>query len=312
MSEVRAHAASASAPAQATSHPQRAAHAARGAGGAVQRTDRQPCCRTQKARNDQLAVHRPVRARSPAAQRRRHLQQSRQRLAPTASSASARCSRTCSTRRCASPARSRLSSRSIRPGCRSGTGVAPVATARIFTQGNLQQVGARSNVAIKGRASFRFCCPTATPPTRATARSSSIARGRSSLRWAITLQPAITIPADALTVTIGGDGTVSVTQPNSSTPDAGRQHPARGLHQPRRAAGDRQQSVPGDRLVRSGTTGDPGTNGLGVVDQGFLETSNVSVTEELVDLITAQRAFEINSRAVQVSDEMLQRLANLG
>jgi flagellar basal-body rod protein FlgG len=61
----------------------------------------------------------------------------------------------------------------------------------------------------------------------------------------------------------------------------------------------------------SPTTGDPGTNGLGVIDQGFLEASNVSVTEELVDLITAQRAFEINSRAVQVSDEMLQRLANL-
>ncbi len=59
------------------------------------------------------------------------------------------------------------------------------------------------------------------------------------------------------------------------------------------------------------TVGDPGTNGLGVLDQGFLETSNVSVTEELVDLITAQRAFEINSRAVQVSDEMLKRLANM-
>jgi flagellar basal-body rod protein FlgG len=60
------------------------------------------------------------------------------------------------------------------------------------------------------------------------------------------------------------------------------------------------------------TVGDPGTNGLGVLNQGYLETSNVNVTEELVDLITAQRAFEINSRAVQTSDEMLQRLTQLG
>jgi flagellar basal-body rod protein FlgG len=55
----------------------------------------------------------------------------------------------------------------------------------------------------------------------------------------------------------------------------------------------------------------PGTSGLGLINQGFVETSNVSVTEELVNLITAQRAFEINSRAVQTSDEMLQRLAQL-
>ena len=119
------------------------------------------------------------------------------------------------------------------------------------------------------------------------------------------------MPQDATSITIGTDGTVSVTTPNSPNATqigniqladfinpAGLQSEGNNLYVETSASGPP-------------TVNDPGTNGLGTLDQGYVETSNVSVTEELVDLITAQRAFEINSRAVRTSDEMLARLAQL-
>jgi flagellar basal-body rod protein FlgG len=196
-------------------------------------------------------------------------------------------------------------------GLQLGTGVAPVATARVFTQGNLQQVGGALNVAIDGRGFFQILRPDGSTAYTRDGTFELDSQGQVVTALGFPLQPAITIPADATTITIGGDGTVTVTQPGSSTPTqigniqladfinpGGLQAIGNNLYLETASSG-------------SPTTGDPGTNGLGVIDQGFLEASNVSVTEELVDLITAQRAFEINSRAVQVSDEMLQRLANL-
>jgi flagellar basal-body rod protein FlgG len=197
-------------------------------------------------------------------------------------------------------------------GLQVGTGVAPVATARVFTQGNLQQVGGSLNMAIEGRGFFQILLPNGNTAYTRDGAFQLDNQGQIVTSLGFTLQPAITIPSDAQTITIGGDGTVSVTQPNSSTPTqvgtiqladfinpGGLQAIGNNLYLETASSGP-------------ATTGDPGTNGMGVVDQGFLEASNVSVTEELVDLITAQRAFEINSRAVQVSDEMLQRLSNLG
>jgi flagellar basal-body rod protein FlgG len=197
-------------------------------------------------------------------------------------------------------------------GLQLGTGVALVATARIFTQGNLQQVGGSLNLAIEGRGFFQILLPNGNTAYTRDGGFQLDSQGQIVNALGFTLQPTITIPADALTITIGGDGTVTVTQPGNATPtQIGNIQLADFIN-----AGGLQAI--GNNLyletASSGppTTGDPGVNGLGVLNQGFLEASNVSVTEELVDLITAQRAFEINSRAVQVSDEMLQRLANLG
>jgi len=197
-------------------------------------------------------------------------------------------------------------------GLQVGTGVAPVATARIFTQGNLQQVGGSLNVAIEGRGFFQILLPNGNTAYTRDGGFQLDNQGQIVTSLGFTLQPTITIPADALTITIGGDGTVSVTQPNSSTPTQVGNIQLADFINP-----GGLQAIGNNLYLETAssgpaTTGDPGTNGLGIVDQGFLEASNVSVTEELVDLITAQRAFEINSRAVQVSDEMLQRLANLG
>lgn len=197
-------------------------------------------------------------------------------------------------------------------GLQVGTGVAPVATARVFTQGNLQQVGGSLNVAIEGRGFFQILLPNGNTAYTRDGAFQLDNQGQIVTSLGFTLQPTITIPADALTVTIGGDGTVSVTQPNSSTPTQVGNIQLADFINP-----GGLQAIGNNLFLETAssgpaTTGDPGTNGMGIVDQGFLEASNVSVTEELVDLITAQRAFEINSRAVQVSDEMLQRLANLG
>jgi len=125
------------------------------------------------------------------------------------------------------------------------------------------------------------------------------------------LQPAITIPSDATSVTIGKDGTVSVVQSGSTASTqvgtlqlagfvnpAGLQSLGENLFQETAASG-----------APSANT--PGTNGLGFLNQNYVETSNVNVVEEMVNMIQAQRAYEINSKAVTVSDQMLQKLAQL-
>ncbi len=196
-------------------------------------------------------------------------------------------------------------------GLQVGTGVSPAATARIFTQGNLQQTGGSLDIAINGRGFFQILLPDGTTAYTRDGGFQLDSQGQVVTPLGFALQPAITIPADALTITIGGDGTVSVTQPGSASPTQVGNIQLADFINPGglQAIGNNQYL----ETASSGapTVGDPSTTGLGVLNQGYVETSNVSVTEELVDLITAQRAFEINSRAVQTSDEMLQRLTQL-
>ena len=124
------------------------------------------------------------------------------------------------------------------------------------------------------------------------------------------LQPQITVPSDAIGVDIAQDGTVTVTQPGNVTTTQGPIQLTNFINP------TGLQSI-GDNLyletVSSGTpnTSNPGLNGLGTLQQGFVETSNVNVVEELINMIQAQRAYEINSRSIQASDQMLQRLVQL-
>jgi flagellar basal-body rod protein FlgG len=196
-------------------------------------------------------------------------------------------------------------------GLQVGTGVSPAATARIFTQGNLQQTGGSLDIAINGRGFFQILLPDGTTAYTRDGGFQLDSQGQVVTALGFQLQPAITIPPDALTITVGGDGTVSVTQPGSASPTQVGNIQLADFINPGglQAIGNNQYL----ETASSGapTVGDPSTTGLGVLNQGYVETSNVSVTEELVDLITAQRAFEINSRAVQTSDEMLQRLTQL-
>jgi flagellar basal-body rod protein FlgG len=126
------------------------------------------------------------------------------------------------------------------------------------------------------------------------------------------IQPAITIPATAQTVTVAADGVISVTLPNTvAVTQVGQLQLATFIN----PAG---LSAKGENLyaetAASGApnTVNPGSNGAGVLAQGFVETSNVNVVEEMVNMIQTQRAYEINSKAISTSDQMLQRLAQLG
>ena len=125
------------------------------------------------------------------------------------------------------------------------------------------------------------------------------------------MQPAITIPANALTVTIGSDGTVSVTQPGSSaTTQVGTLQLATFVNN----AG--LQSL-GDNLYSetaasgNAATNTPGNNGTGTLQQGYVESSNVNVVEEMVNMIQTQRTYELDSQAITTSNQMLQTLSQL-
>lgn len=196
-------------------------------------------------------------------------------------------------------------------GLQLGTGVKPVATERIFTQGNLQQTGNSLDVAIEGRGFFQVLLPDGTTAYTRDGAFQKDNQGQLVTASGYPVQPAITLPADALTVTIGSDGTVSVTQ--SGNPNA-VQVGAFQLADFVNPAG--LQSMGQNLYLETAASGtpnvnQPGTNGLGVLNQTFVETSNVNVAEELVNLIQTQRAYEINSRAVTASDEVLRALTQM-
>jgi len=196
-------------------------------------------------------------------------------------------------------------------GLQIGTGVKPVATERIFTQGNLQQTGNAKDVAIQGQGFFQVLMPDGTTSYTRDGSFQTDANGQLVTSSGYPVQPAITIPADAQTLTIGRDGTVSVTQPGSSAPTtigtlqlAMFINPA-GLQ----SLGETLYAETASSGTPSGTS--PGSNGAGLLSQGYVETSNVNVVEELVNMIQTQRAYEINSKAISTSDQMLQRLTQL-
>lgn len=192
-----------------------------------------------------------------------------------------------------------------------GTGVRPVASEKIFTQGNLQQTGNQLDLAINGAGFLQVQLPDGTTAYTRDGSLHTDSQGQLVTSSGYPVQPAITIPANATTVTIARDGTVSVTQSGQATPtQVGAIQLANFIN----AAGLQSQ---GENLyletAASGTptTNTPGSNGLGTLSQGYIETSNVNVVEELVNMIQTQRAYEINSKAVQTSDQMLQRLSQL-
>ena len=196
-------------------------------------------------------------------------------------------------------------------GLQLGTGVRPVATERVFSQGNLQQTGNPLDIAIQGTGFFHVLMPDG---SNAYTRDGSFqvnAQGQMVTSSGFPLQPAITIPAGASSVTVGRDGVVSVTRAGSA---AATQVGALQLANFINPAG--LQSM-GENLYiessSSGTpsTGAPGANGLGLLNQNYVETSNVNVVEELVKMIQTQRAYEINYKSIQSTDQMLQKLAQL-
>ncbi len=191
-----------------------------------------------------------------------------------------------------------------------GTGVRTVATEKLHTQGNLVQTDNALDVAIEGRGFFQILRPDGSLGYTRDGSFKMDAQGQLVTANGHLLQPAITIPANAQSITIGDDGVVSVLEAGNATPTqvgtlqladfvnpAGLQAVGQNLYLETGSSGAPQQ-------------GNPGIGGLGAVKQGALETSNVNVVEEMVNMIETQRAYEINSKAISTSDQMLQYINN--
>jgi len=192
-----------------------------------------------------------------------------------------------------------------------GTGVRPISTERIFTQGGLQKTENPLDIAINGNGFFQIQMPDGTLAYTRDGAFQRDANGQVVTSSGYPLSPAITIPANAQTLSISRDGIVSYTQAGST---ASTQIGTIQLASFVNNGG--LQSVGENLFLETASSGTPtpntpGTNGVGVLNQMYVETSNVNVAEELVTMIQTQRAYELNSKAVQTSDAMLGRLTQL-
>ncbi len=196
-------------------------------------------------------------------------------------------------------------------GLQVGLGVRAVATSRNFSQGNLQLTSNNLDIAIKGNGFFQVQMPDGTTGYTRDGSLKVDANGQLVTNNGYTVQPGITIPGNAQSVTIAADGTINVALPGQATPQSVGQLSLASFVN---AAGlePKGQNLWAETGA-SGTpnAGAPGSNGLGMLQQGYVETSNVNVVEELVAMIATQRAYELNSKAIQTSDQMLQKLGQL-
>ena len=192
-----------------------------------------------------------------------------------------------------------------------GNGAAAVATVRSFTQGGLLQTGNTLDVAVSGDGFFGVRRPDGTMAFTRDGSFSLSAEGQIVTPTGLVLEPGLSVPAEAVDITISQDGLVRARVQGQQEPvDVGQIEVARFSN----AAGLR--SIGGNLYVPTAASGEavtgaPGQDGLGTLAQGFLEGANVDVVQEMVGLITAQRAYELNSKMVQTSEEMLQIASNL-
>jgi flagellar basal-body rod protein FlgG len=199
----------------------------------------------------------------------------------------------------------------IPTGLQLGTGVRPISTASIFTQGALQQTANTLDVAINGAGFIPVLLPDGTTAYTRDGSFQQDNQGQIVTASGYPVQPSITIPSNALSITIGTDGVVSVTQPGSTaTTQVGALQVATFINN------GGLQRVGENLFLETASSGTPtpntpGTNGSGVVVQNYVETSNVNVAEEMVSMIQTQRAYELNSKVVSTSDSMLGRLTQL-
>jgi flagellar basal-body rod protein FlgG len=196
-------------------------------------------------------------------------------------------------------------------GLQTGTGVRPTATPRMFTQGNLQSTGNQYDVAINGNGFFQVQMPDGTTAYSRDGSFQVDSNGQLVTGNGFSVQPAITVPPNATAVTIGRDGTVTANVPGQVQPQNIGTLQLASFTNPAGLESKGQNLFVETQASGTASANTPGTNGLGLLQQGYLETSNVNVVEELVSMIQTQRAYEINSKAIQTSDQMLQRLSQL-
>ncbi|MCW3478059.1 flagellar basal-body rod protein FlgG [Neisseriaceae bacterium JH1-16] len=196
-------------------------------------------------------------------------------------------------------------------GLQVGSGSTPVAAVKVFTEGNLEQTSQPLDMAIQGDGFFRV---TQADGTIAYTRDGEFRRNENGdivTANGLQLDPNINIPANARNVTISQAGVVQYTVPgNTALQNAGTIQLSTFIN-PQGLNSIGQNLYLETAASGAPQDGDPATDSRGTVMQGWLEDSNVNVTQELVNMIQAQRSFEMNSRAIKTSDEMLQRVAQL-
>ena len=189
-----------------------------------------------------------------------------------------------------------------------GTGARVVATEKLYQQGSLVQTGNSLDVAIEGRGFFQILMPDGTIAYTRDGSFKIDSQGNVVNSTGYALQPPITVPTNAQSLTIGADGTVTASIPGQAAP---QQIGTLQLVDFVNAAG--LEARGGNLVLESAASGapqvgNPGLNGLGTLQQGALEASNVNVVEELVNMIEVQRAYEMNSKAISTTDQMLRYL----
>ncbi len=192
-----------------------------------------------------------------------------------------------------------------------GVGVRPISTEHIFTQGSLQNTGNGLDIAINGQGFFQIQMPDGTLAYTRDGAFQKDSTGQVVTSSGYPLSPALTIPSNAISVTISRDGIVSALTSSSATPVQVGTIQLAAFVNP-----GGLQSTGENLFVETASSGTPtpntpGTNGVGLLNQGYVETSNVNVAEELVSMIQTQRAYELNSKAISTSDQMLSRLTQL-
>ncbi|RUL62997.1 flagellar basal-body rod protein FlgG [Dyella dinghuensis] len=191
-----------------------------------------------------------------------------------------------------------------------GTGVKVVGSEKLFTQGAVTQTGNSLDLAVNGNGFLQVSLPDGTVAYTRDGSLHEDSTGQLVTADGYPLVPSITLPANVNNVTIGTDGTVSVTSNGSTTPTtvgtiqlanfinpAGMQAMGQNLYLETESSGAAQ-------------TGQPGINGMGTIAQGSLESSNTNTVEEMVNMIEAQRTYEMNSKSISAVDDMLQFVIN--
>ncbi|MEN9376124.1 MAG: hypothetical protein RL710_1281 [Pseudomonadota bacterium] len=196
-------------------------------------------------------------------------------------------------------------------GLQVGLGVRTVATSRSFAQGNLQQTGNKLDVAVQGNGFFQVTMPDGTTNYTRDGSFQIDSQGRLVTATGLPIASGVTIPANATAIAIGGDGTVTAQIPGNVTPQSIGTIALANFVNPAGLDPKGQNLYAESPASGQPSSGTPGANGLGALMQGFVETSNVNVVQELVTMIQTQRAYEMNSKAIQTSDQMLQKLGQL-